>query len=446
MSKRIAFIGLQWGDEGKGKVLHHAVAEALYRTSLDNQFVDTYPVAVERYHGGGNAGHTLYHRGNKHVLHYLPSGIFSPQVYNLCSSGMYLEPKKVVREIQELQRHDLEIASRNLGIAATAQITLDHHLVDDQKNRDKERHTSTGNGIKQTAVDKYGRVGIRFVEFLDKQVMIDCLKRLFPDGVPPKYESYEQYAHSYEPEREFLAPFLVQDHLVRQQHGQQYWLLEGAQGVMLDVDAGNYPGITSSHVTNFPIRPETVVGVVKLYCSSVGIGDRPFVSRLPPELEDKVRQEWGEFGATTGKPRAVGWFDAVAARYAAEVAEVDFLVGTCGDRLETLAQLEVKPEIVVAYEIGGKKYDCWDVLFHRRDVLYKARPVTEKFEPWENFTEPDDAGQGRKTLTPPAQRYVSRIEQLVGKRFCLLGTGPEEKEMIVDQDIFEPEKREVLRK
>ncbi len=449
VSQKIAFIGLQWGDEGKGKVLHYAVSEAVHQASLDNQFVGTCPVAVERYHGGGNAGHTLYYQGNKHVLHYIPSGVFSPQVYNLCSSGMYLEPRKLVQEIKGLQQHGFSINLQNLGIAANAQMTLDHHLVDDQENFGKEKHTSTGNGIKQTAVDKYGRVGIRFIEFLDRSVMTDGLKRMFPEGVPPQYESYEQYARSYENEREFLAPFLGQDHLARQQHGQNYWLLEGAQGVMLDIDAGNYPGVTSSHVINFPIRPDAVVGVVKLYCSSVGVGDRPFVSQLPPELEEKVRQEWGEFGATTGRARSIGWFDAVATRYAAEVADVDCLVGTCGDRLETLARLEVKPEIVVAYEIEGRKYDRWDVLFHRRDVLYKARPITEKFEPWERFTEPDgqdSKSPGGKILTPAAQRYVDRIEQLLGRKFCMLGTGPGEKEMIVYQDIFEPEKREILRK
>ncbi|MEK6950426.1 MAG: adenylosuccinate synthetase [Nanoarchaeota archaeon] len=441
MEKEIAFIGLQWGDEGKGKVLHYAVSEAVQRSSFDNQFLGISPVAVERYQGGGNAGHTIYYKDVKQVLHYIPSGIFFPEVYNLCSAGMYLEPRKLMKEIQGLQQQGVSINSQNLGIAANAHITLDHHLLDDEKDLMKPVHTSTGNGIKPTAVDKYGRVGLRLIEFLERKVMADGLKRMFPEGVPARYESPEQYAHSYEQEREFLAQFLVQDHRARQQQGQQYWLLEGAQGVMLDVDVGNYPGVTSSHVIHFPVRPDSVIGVVKLYCSSVGLGDRPFVSQLPAELEDKVRREWGEFGATTGRPRAVGWFDAVAARYAAEVAGVEGLVGTCGDRLETLARLEVKPEIVVAYEIEGRKYESWEVLFHRRDVLYKARPITEKFEPWKKFTEP-----GGKVLTPAAQRYVSRIEQLVGKRFCLLGTGAKEQEMIVYHDIFELENEGMLRK
>ncbi len=446
MRRKIASIGLQWGDEGKGKFLDYAISEAIYRASLDNRFIGTFPVAVERYQGGSNTGRTHYYQGNKIVLHQIPSGIFFPEAYNLCSSGMYLEPRELVKEIKALQQHGFTINPQNLGIAANAHITLDHHLLKDRENLDKEKHTSTGSGIKQTAVDKYGRVGVRFVEFLDRAVMAEGLKRMFPNGLPQQYEGYEHYASLYQEEREFLAPFLTQDHLARQQHGQNYWLLEGAQGVMLDIDAGNYPGITSSHVINFPTRPESVVGVVKLYCSSVGVGDRPFLSQLPAALEERLRQEWDEFGAKTGKSRCVGWFDAIAARYAAEVAEVDYLVGTCGDRLETLAKLQVKPEIVVAYEFEGKKYESWDVLFHRRDVLYKVQPITEKFEPWEKFTEPDNTEQGGKTLTPAAQRYVDRIEQLLGKKFCMLGTGVEEKAMIINQDIFEPERKEILRK
>ncbi len=443
MQQKIAFVGVQWGDEGKGKVLHHAVSCLVGGLSLGSPDLQCRAglVAVERHNGGCNAGHTLYHNGSRIVLHYIPSGILYPQMYNLCSAGMYLNPSKLMGEIQELQQQGIAITPENCGIAANAHITLQHHVDSDQAALQQERHTSTGNGIRQTAADKYARIGMRFIEFLNKEVMADCLKRMFPDGVPLQYEGYGQYAAKYEKERRFLAPFLVQDHQVRQFKGSRYWLLEGAQGVMLDIDAGNYPGTTSSQITQFPIRPDTVVGVAKLYCSSVGVGDRPFVSQLPADLEEKVRQEWGEFGSTTGKPRSLGWFDAVAARYAAEVADVDYLAGTCGDRLETLAKLDVKPEIVIAYEIDGKKYDTWDVLFHRRDVLHKARPITEKFEPWKSFTEPD-----QKTLTPAAQRYIDRIEHLVGKKFCMLGTGPQRDDVIVYENIFRREEEEHLRK
>ncbi len=416
--KGIAVTGLQNGDEGKGKAVH-------YLGTLAPQ-----PLVVERFQGGGNAGHTMVIDGESYKLHHLPSGIIIAHAFSLLGEGMFINPRKVTREIRTLQEKGVPISQKNLGIAATAHLTLDYHVAADQESFQREQHTSTGNGIKQTAVDKYGRVGIRFIEFLDQQLMEECLKRRFPQGMPESYGNFEKFAASYDAEREFLQPFLVQQHEARRKH--DYWLGEGAQGFLLDVDAGQYPGITSSHPAQVPQVADTILGVVKLYTSSVGTGDRPFVSRMTTELESRLREPWKEFGTTTGKKRELGWFDAVAVKYAVESTGTDYLVGTCGDRLQELATENEPVRIVTGYKIGTKTYPEWDLSFHRRDVLRHAEPVCEEFKPWLHFTEADG-----RTLNSNAQRYIDRIQKLTGKEFIMLGTGEEHREMIMSRNPWE---------
>ncbi|MEK6901708.1 MAG: adenylosuccinate synthetase, partial [Nanoarchaeota archaeon] len=232
----------------------------------------------------------------------------------------------------------------------------------------------------------------------------------------------------YAEEREFLAQFLVQQHVVRQQQGTQFWIGEGAQGFLLDVDAGQYPGVTSSHPATVPHLADTILGVVKLYCSSVGTGDRAFMSRMEPQLEASLRESWGEFGTTTGKGRELGWFDAVAVKYAIEATGTDYLIATCGDRLEELARRGETVKLVTGYKLGGKEFREWDSSFHRRDVLQNVEPLREEFEPWEHFV-----GEDGK-VTSNAQRYLDRIQELTGKEFVILGTGPKRNDVILYKD------------
>ncbi|MDP3698869.1 MAG: adenylosuccinate synthetase [Nanoarchaeota archaeon] len=433
MAKKVGIVGIGVGDEGKAKVAVYFVSSAVKNLSSQNEILPEEkgkPIAIERYQGGSNAGHTIEIGGVQYKLNNIPCGILYEHTYNLMGQKTFPNPREVVAEIERLRKRGINISESNFGIAANAHVTLDYHVLEDQIIFKSTKRTSTGSGIKQTAVDKQGRVGMRFIEFLDPQLMKEALQARFPQGLAPPFGSFDEFVASYGSERDFLKGFAVQEHITRKIHGSQFWIGEGAQGALLDVDSGLYPGITSSNPLDVPNRPDAVVGVLKLYTSSVGEG-RPFVAQIEPALEKYLRDEWKEYGTKTGKPRDLGWADAVALRYAVEVGSVDALAGTCGDRLETLAKIGQKVKLVVAYEIAGKKYDQWDLSFHRRDTLYKAKPVFEEFDPWEKFVEPS----GEK-LTPHAQRYVDRIQELVGKEFMMLGTGPEQDEMLVYQDPF----------
>ncbi len=424
MAKTLAIIGGQTGDEGKGKIVDAVVNLASKR--IQNHYGK--PIGVMRFQGADNAGHTLNINGKEIKLHTVPSGIFAAQAYNLNGSGMFVNPRSLKQEIDYLHRLGAAITPENFGVAANAHVILDYHTHEDACNLMKAVHTSTGKGVMPVSRDKQARVGIRFVEFLDPKIMGECLRRRFPKGMSEG--PIEAFVESYAKERVALAPFVVFEPAVLKKQGSEYWIGEGAQGFMLDVDYGAYPGITSSNSAIPPRLFKEILGVFKLYCSSVGLGDRPFVGQLEPELEMILREKWHERGATTGKARSLAWFDAVAANYAIESAGINYLAATCGDRMEELANLGVKPKITTAYEVDGRCYEGWESSFQRRDTLYRAVPVLEEFEPWEKFAEPDGA------LTPKAQAYVRRIEALLGKEFVMFSNGPKREDLIFRKDIL----------
>lgn len=431
MAYYIAFVGGQNGDEGKGKIVEwflHLMGEKLKHGGE----YDGRKILAFRWQGGPNAGHTVDVKGKVTKLHQVGSGIVNPSTYCLLGKGMFLNPQKLVSEIERLRSNGLEVTPDNLGISSQAHMILEYNRIEDLVNFNPAEHTSTGNGIRQTARDKADRVGIRFIEFLDEKLTMEILRtKRFPSGFPEQFGTLEDFVASYKKERDFLAPFAVQEHEVFGNPSFNYWVGEGAQGMLLDIDDGQYPGITSSNPGLPPHRPDIIVGVYKMYVSSVGIGDRPFISEMEKGLSSKLVPEWNEYGTTTGKERHVGWFDAVAGRYAAECAHMDYIVGTCLDRLESVARLGKKLKICVAYEIDGKRHDRWDISFDRRDTLPKAVPVYEETEPWDQTVEKDG-----KTLTPNAGRYVKRIEELLGKEMVIVGTGPEQDEIVVRKDIF----------
>ena len=428
--RSVSVVGAQWGDEGKGKIVD--LLAFLARQESQYSGTGPKPILVKRFQGGGNAGHTLVVDGETHKLHLTPSGILHREAYNLVGQQVFFNPRIGMAEFQGLIGRGVEISAENLGIAANTHMTLDYHVQADQAAYELERHTTTGNGIKQTAADKQNRVGVRFVEFLDPQWFKEALMERNSQWVYAKHGSLDAFVDSYSSEREFLQQFLTQEHVADRIHGTCYVIWEGAQGVMLDVDLGQYPSTTSSNPGFIPGKVDLRLGVLKLYTSSAGTGKRPFVPQIGGDLEEELREAWGEFGTTTGKPRDVGWFDAVAARYAVEAANIDYVVGTCGDKLEYLSALGVKPRIVVGYQVERKIHLEWDSSFHKRGYLHQATPVFEEFEPWNKFTEED--GQ---TLTPNAQTYVNRIEQLTGRKFVILGTGPAQHEMIVRENPFD---------
>jgi adenylosuccinate synthase len=426
--KTVAFIGLQTGDEGKGiQVPRFARRAVELAGSIGDS--NSRPVLVERYQGGANAGHTIVIGGVTYKLHQVPSGIVIPGTFNFIREGVFFNPRAAVEEIQELMERGIEVNGGNFGIASNVQITLGYHVSDDQAYFKRKEHTSTGRGIKQTSVDKQGRDGIRLEEFLDPGVMFRALKkRKFPNERVEGFGSLGEFVDSYGDEREALAPLSVLQADIVERHGTQFRIGEGAQGYKLDVDKGLYPGVTSSNSAIVPYRTDLNLGVIKLYESSVG-SDRPFVGQMDADLESRVRSLWGEVGTTTGLPRDLGWVDTVALRHAVKDADIDFIVSTCGDRLDCLHEMGEKVKIVVAYEIDGVRYDAWDKSFHNREKLYGATPIFEEFEPWESFTD------GGGSLTRNAQIYVDRIEELVDRRFMLHGTGPSIDDYIDVMDV-----------
>ncbi len=432
MARKIGIIGIQTGDEGKGKVAEKLEREAVARAILQGVVANhAQPVGTMRFQGGGNAGHTITLNGQAYKLHQIPSGILVPGTYNLCGERTFVDPQAAMVEIKKLRDLGILVTPDRLGIASNAHVTLAYHVADSQESFQREKHTSTGRGIKETATDKFNRVGLRLEDFLDEQTFREAVQRKFPQGLPEHYGSIESFSASYDEARTFLRPFSVLQSDAMLQHGTHYWFGEGAQGHRIDVDRGLYPGVTSSNPTVLPFaKPDEILGVVKFYESSVG-SDRPFVGKIQDEaLEAALRDEWGERGTTTGKDRDLGWFDAVAVRYAIESCEIGHLVGTCGDRLEALAARGENVKLVVAYNIDGKRFDRWDPSFHNRRTLYTARPIFEEFEPWDKFID----ANGEVALN--AQRYVDRIQKLTGKEFAYLGTGPESKDFLTLHDVL----------
>mgnify|MGYP001592689598 FL=1 len=416
-------IGVQTGDEGKGVrgayYVKRAVKLAIDGLNSLDSGKNLPLVWTLRWQGGGNAGHTVEIEGKTRKLHQIPSGILIPKAYNLMGEGVFYNPREGMQEILNLQSDGVDISQRNFGIASNAHVTLDYHVDEDQGDRQKKEHTSTGRGIRPTAVDKFGRTGLRFEEFLDRQTFIEVLRdKRFPKNFPTSFGSIENFVDSYEKEREFLAQFSVLQSDILNSKDFTYGIGEGAQGFKLDVDKGLYSGITSSNPAIVPFRVDTVWGVIKMYESSVG-HDRPFVGQMHTELESVARERWNEFGTTTKLPRDLGWIDIVALRHAINSCGIDYLIGTCGDRLELMSELSQPVRLVVAYDLDGKKYSDWDKSFHNRRTLYRATPVFEEFEPWKVFF---DKEKGK--LSPNAQIYVDRIQELTGKEFALHGYGP----------------------
>ncbi|PJF39028.1 MAG: hypothetical protein CUN55_15565, partial [Phototrophicales bacterium] len=350
--------------------------------------------------------------------------------------GVFINPRKLVEEISELKRQGIDVSPANYGIDARAHVTLDYHVRDDafsfEVQKGKAGHESTGNGVKQTARDKVMRVGIRFGEWLQADCMFEIMheKGLVSllSGSTGTGESAEQtirtLVHSYDSEREILKPFVVQDHDIYAKHGKDGRLSEGAQGALLDLDVGQYPGTTSSNPLLVPGYPDQRVGVIKLYTSSVGIAERPFVARMHPSLESSLVEAWGERGVTTGRDRKLGWLDLVALRYTIQAARVTHLVGSCGDRLDTLFSKNEKIGVVVGYNVDDKLYDQWDVSFHNRFVLRKAKPVIEWFEPWQQFHKDG-------ILTDESQRFVDFVQDRIGMEFHAIGVGPGDQDELV---------------
>ncbi len=416
-------VGAQWGDEGKGKVID------LLTEQSD---------CIVRYQGGNNAGHTVRYGDKKFVLHLLPSGILHPRKICVIGNGVVIDLEALFQEIEMLRQNRISITGR-LFISERAHIIFPYHPKLDQLREEKKGRGKIGTtkkGIGPCYADKASRLGIRIVDLMNPRVFRDRLKQVLDEknlifdriyGAPPF--SFDEIHRKFSAYRKQIRPLIANTNLMLERafRSKKRILFEGAQGTHLDVDHGTYPYVTSSNasaggaITGTGISPahiNEVIGVVKAYTTRVGEG--PFPTEFPAELMSKIRELGEEFGATTGRPRRCGWFDALLARHSVLVNGIRRVAVTKLDVLDTLPRIK----ICVGYRFNGKVYRDFPA---DSEVLAKAKPVYEEHPGWEKST----AGMRRwDDLPNNAKKYLKRLEQLMGVQIAIVSVGSERLQTI----------------
>ena len=424
-----AVIGGQWGDEGKGKVIDYLAGD-----------VDS----VVRYAGGNNAGHTVVNAAGTFQLHLVPSGICWPAVDGIIGNGVVVDPDVLLDELNTLAARGIDTG--RLFISERAHVIMPYHILLDaleETARGDAAIGTTGRGIGPAYVDKTGRSGVRLGDLLDwdnfaprLRELLDSKNRIITriyEAEPLAYDAVLEQAQGWaERLRPFIRPTeqLVQDRLAE---GKRV-LLEGAQGTLLDLDHGSYPYVTSSSpsiggaCTGLGLNPMAItgaLGVFKAYSTRVGSGPMP--SEIKGDFAEEIRQIAQEYGATTGRPRRIGWFDGVAARYSQLVNGFTGLVLT---RLDILDGFETV-RLCVGYRAGGEKIDRFPA---NTALLARCEPVYQELPGWRQPT----AGATQLSQLPEnARAYVRRIEELVGCRVQIISTGPSRDETIQVTPIFQ---------
>lgn len=415
-------LGLQWGDEGKGKV-------------VDVLTPDYHVIA--RFQGGPNAGHTLEFNGLKHVLHIIPSGIFHSEKINIIGNGVVIDPVIFKKEIEELIEMGANPVS-NLLISKKAHLILPTHKLLDaafESKKGDQKIGSTLKGIGPTYTDKTARVGMRVLDLLSTDFQskfsklinnhkdqLDKLGFEYSDKLP---EMEKKWIESIETLKKFTcidSEYEVNQYLIE---GKTV-LAEGAQGTLLDVDFGSYPFVTSSNTvaagafTGLGVAPGKsgkVIGIVKAYCTRVGSG--PFPTELFDETGEKLRKQGFEFGATTGRPRRCGWLDLVALKYSVMINGVTEIVLTKADVMNNFDTINV----CTAYKINGEITDRFPA-----DIEAPIEPVYQTFKGWNtNITEV----KSYKKLPDTFKTYIDFIEKETGVKISIVSTGPDRSETII---------------
>lgn len=426
----VVVVGTQWGDEGKGKITDFLSEKAEY---------------VARYQGGDNAGHTIQFGGETYKLHLIPSGIFSPEKLCIIGNGVVVNPKSLVTELAYL--HERNITTDNLRISDRAHVILPYHIELDRLQEEAKGDKKIGTtikGIGPAYMDKAARVGIRIADLLDREVFEERLRlnledknRQFTklyDASPMNFEEIlEEYYEYGQQIKQYVCDtsVLLNDAL---DNGKRV-LFEGAQGVMLDIDQGTYPFVTSSNplaggVTIGsgvgPSKVTKVVGVCKAYTSRVG--DGPFPTELFDEIGSRIREVGREYGTTTGRPRRVGWFDSVVMRHSKRVSGITNL---CLNSIDVLTGLETV-KICVAYrKSNGEEISHYPASLVE---LGQCEPVYEELPGWsEDIT-------GCRTLDElpiEAQNYVRRVSELVGVKISTFSVGPDRNQTNILEDVWD---------
>ncbi len=408
-------VGAQWGDEGKGKIVDRLSEE-----------IDI----VARYQGGANAGHTVVIGGREHVLHLIPSGIFHPRVTCVIGNGVVVDPAALLAEIGRLRELGVDIAGRLL-VSHNAHLIMPYHkLLESMREKTPERIGTTGRGIGPAYIDKFMRTGIRIVDLLDRDLFASKVKRnlseknrilsqvygadeLDPDRIVCEYEEFDKKIDPY-----VTDTALYLDGALRA--GRKI-LAEGAQGALLDIDHGTYPFVTSSNATSGgactglgipPTAVESVLGVVKSYSTRVGNG--PFPTEMNDDEGGRLRELGAEYGATTGRPRRCGWFDAVSVRHAAMINGFRTIAITKLDVLDTFETISVCTE----YRLNGKPLKGFPT-----DVK-SLEAVVPRYETFEGWGVPIGGVRSYRALPQKARAYLEALGSLTGTDVCMVSVGP----------------------
>ncbi|HLK92225.1 MAG TPA: adenylosuccinate synthase [Polyangia bacterium] len=431
----VIVVGVQWGDEGKGKIVDLLTEKARF---------------VVRWAGGANAGHTLVVEGKKYVTRLIPSGILRDGVTCVLGEGMVIDPAVLVDEIRTFRGHGFIKGTADLVVAERAHLTLPHHLDIDRLREDGPGGIgTTKKGIGPTYESKAARIGLRMGDLLRPErfrarldrhlaVMAPSLKA-HGVAVPDAGEVTARYLALAEEIRPFVgdASRTVHGAVVRGDNV----LFEGAQGVLLDLDHGTYPFVTSSSTTAGgacaglgigPTKIDTVVGVAKGYATRVG--DGPFPTELTEATGDLLRKKGHEFGSVTGRPRRCGWLDIPALKLAVRLSGIESLALT---KLDVLAGLE-RVKICVGYRFGGRTLDEMPVDL---DDLAAAEPVFEELDGWPDSSAGSvgsvgSSGSTGATVPAAAARFVERVSALVGIPVWATSWGPGRSQTVVSRDPF----------
>ncbi|GAB3451266.1 adenylosuccinate synthase [Kineococcus endophyticus] len=424
----IVLVGAQWGDEGKGKATDALGARVDY---------------VVKFNGGNNAGHTVVVGDEKYALHLLPSGILTPGVTPVIGNGVVVDLEVLFHEIDALTARGVDCSK--LLLSASAHVIAPYHRVMDQVTErflGKRKIGTTGRGIGPTYADKINRIGIRVQDLFDESILRQKVEGALDQKNHLLLKVYNRRAVSVDQTVETLLSYaervrpMVRDvslELSRALDRDEIVLFEAGQAMMLDIDHGTYPYVTSSSAIAAgactgagipPNRIDRIIAVVKAYTTRVGEG--PFPTELLDADGEKLRQDGGEYGTTTGRPRRTGWYDAVISRYAARINGVTDFVLT---KLDTLTGWERIP-VCVAYDVDGVRYD--EIPMSQSD-FHHATPVYEYFDGW---TEDISSARSMADLPKNAQAYVEALEQISGARISAVGVGPDREQTVVRHDLL----------
>ena len=425
----VTVVGSQWGDEGKGKITDFLSKEAAYSV---------------RSNGGNNAGHTIEIDNQTFKMRLIPSGIFASAKGAVIGNGVVINPEVLLGELENLEKNGIDTSK--LRISNRAHVIMPYHIKQDEYQEEAKGANKIGttkNGIGPTYMDKASRIGIRVCDLLEKDTFAEKLRanlaaknELFTkiyskpeldyDEIFNKYYEYGQKMKKYVTD----TSVLVNDAL----DNDEKVLFEGAQGIMLDLDEGTYPFVTSSNTISGGIasgigiganRLNTVIGVCKAYTTRVGAG--PFPTELLDATGDRIRETAHEYGTVTGRPRRVGWFDSVALRHAKRVAGIN---GLSLNLLDIFSGFDTI-KIATAYELDGQEIDYYPASLKE---LERCKPVYEELPAWQ-----EDITNAKtwEDLPENAQKFLNRVAELVGVPLVTVSVGPEREQTIVLRNPWE---------